>query len=74
MRKPKPKQKDRFIKQTDRHPVTGKLIDDIKPWQDAEGNWLPTEFDKETKKFKVILSKSASADASKDAKKESESK
>lgn len=51
-----------------RHPDTGEYIDDVKKWQDDEGNWLPTKWDEQSKKFIVIAS-----DA-KNSAKESESK
>lgn len=38
---------------TARHPDTGEKLIDVKPWQDAKGNWLPTEWDEAEGKFKV---------------------
>lgn len=36
-----------------RHPDTMEMLADVKPWQDAEGNWLPTEFNSKTETWSV---------------------
>jgi len=36
-----------------RHPDTGQLIDEVKDWQDEHGNWLPTEYNAQTKSYQV---------------------
>lgn len=41
-----------------RHPDTGELIDEVKDWQDKHGNWLPTEYNKDTKAYQVKVKKS----------------
>ena len=36
-----------------RHPDTGQMLDDVGPWQDAQGNWKKTQFNEQTQQHEV---------------------
>ncbi len=37
-----------------RHPITGQLIENESDWKNAQGEWLPTKFNEQTKQHEPI--------------------